>query len=241
MKKISFLFLLIGQLAFIPKFYGQNIAINEIGNFPDTSAILDVSSTTKGFLTPRMTTAQQNTIPLPANGLLIYNTTDNTFKVNKGTPAVPHWTTLSFGSGSANTLTSSVNTPTSTVNGVTATAPVINSVINTLTGTNLVSTINGVASTATDLSLLTSDRWKLTGNTGTTPGTNFLGTTDNTDFIFKTNNIEAMRLTGPRRLLGLNVANPVYRKIFPPRKPKNNNLKLLLCNIINTITLGQDC
>ncbi|MEJ7587245.1 MAG: hypothetical protein WKI04_06755 [Ferruginibacter sp.] len=47
-----------------------------------------------------MTTTLQNTIPLPANGLLIYNTTENTFKVNKGTPAVPNWTTLGFGTGS---------------------------------------------------------------------------------------------------------------------------------------------
>ncbi|MEP7143433.1 MAG: hypothetical protein ABI707_11205 [Ferruginibacter sp.] len=186
MKKLSFTMLLIGQLAFISKFYGQNIAINEAGSLPDTSAILDVSSTTKGFLTPRMTTTQQNAIPLPANGLLIYNTTDTTFKVNKGTPAWPKWVTLGFGSGS-------------TTNAL------------ALTGTNLVSTVNGVASAPTDLSNLTTDRWKLTGNTGSTPGANFLGTTDNVDFIFKTNSIEAMRLTGPKRLLGLNVSNPIYR------------------------------
>ncbi len=112
---------------------------------------------------------------------------------------------------STNTLTSSTNTITSTVNGTVATSPIVNSNTLTLTGVNLVSSVNGIASPAIDMSSLTNDRWKLTGNTGTTPGANFLGTLDNVDFIFKTNNIEAMRLTGPGRLLGLNVSNPIYR------------------------------
>jgi hypothetical protein len=36
--------------------------------------------------------------------------------------------------------------------------------------------------------------WKLTGNAGTTPGTNFLGTTDNQAFEFRVNNARALRL-----------------------------------------------
>lgn len=36
--------------------------------------------------------------------------------------------------------------------------------------------------------------WALLGNTGTTPGTNFLGTSDNQDMVVKTNNIERMRI-----------------------------------------------
>ena len=36
--------------------------------------------------------------------------------------------------------------------------------------------------------------WSLTGNAGTTPGTNFLGTTDNRILIFKTQNKEKMRI-----------------------------------------------
>lgn len=35
--------------------------------------------------------------------------------------------------------------------------------------------------------------WSLTGNAGTTAGTNFLGTTDNQDLVFKTNNTESGR------------------------------------------------
>jgi len=40
----------------------------------DHSALLDLSSTTQGFLLPRMTSAQMNAIVSPTNGLLIYNT-----------------------------------------------------------------------------------------------------------------------------------------------------------------------
>ena len=44
---------------------------------PDASAQLDIVSTTKGFLPPRMTTVQRNSISSPAAGLVIYNTTSN--------------------------------------------------------------------------------------------------------------------------------------------------------------------
>ena len=44
---------------------------------PDPSALLDISGTTKGFLIPRMTTAQRNAIASPAEGLLIFNTDTN--------------------------------------------------------------------------------------------------------------------------------------------------------------------
>jgi hypothetical protein len=41
---------------------------------PNASAELDVSSTTKGFLPPRMTAVQRNAIATPAQGLMIYCT-----------------------------------------------------------------------------------------------------------------------------------------------------------------------
>ncbi|MCX6316862.1 MAG: hypothetical protein NTW29_06210 [Bacteroidetes bacterium] len=45
---------------------------------PDASAVLDISSNTKGFLTPRMTLAQKNAISAPATGLLVYQTDGTT-------------------------------------------------------------------------------------------------------------------------------------------------------------------
>ena len=38
------------------------------------------------------------------------------------------------------------------------------------------------------------NNWSLTGNSGITPGTNFLGTTDNNDLVFKVNNIQSGRI-----------------------------------------------
>lgn len=59
---------------------------------PDASAKLEVSSTTKGLLTPRMTSAQRAVINLPANGLLVYQTDGVPgFYVNTGTSASPVW------------------------------------------------------------------------------------------------------------------------------------------------------
>ncbi len=60
--------------------YGVNVGIGT--NAPDTSAILDLASTTKGFLLPRMTTTERNAIPVSAarKGLTIFNITTN--KIN---------------------------------------------------------------------------------------------------------------------------------------------------------------
>lgn len=41
---------------------------------PDASALLDLTSTTEGFLPPRMTEIQRDAIASPATGLIIYNT-----------------------------------------------------------------------------------------------------------------------------------------------------------------------
>ncbi|GEC79679.1 hypothetical protein [Flavobacterium aquatile] len=46
---------------------------------PDTSSMMDVSSTTKGFLTPRMTTTERNAIASPADGLIVYDVTLKSF------------------------------------------------------------------------------------------------------------------------------------------------------------------
>jgi len=63
-----------------------------IGNTdPDPSSLLEVRSTTAGVLFPRMTSTLRDLIPNPATGLLIFNTTTNTFNYNFGTPGTPNW------------------------------------------------------------------------------------------------------------------------------------------------------
>lgn len=56
-----------------------NVGIGTSG--PNAAALLDVLSTTKGFLPPRMTTAQRDAISTPPAGLMIYNTTTNKLNV----------------------------------------------------------------------------------------------------------------------------------------------------------------
>ena len=48
------------------------------------SAVLEASSTTQGFLPPRMTSTQRNAISSPAAGLMIWNTTDIELEVYNG-------------------------------------------------------------------------------------------------------------------------------------------------------------
>jgi hypothetical protein len=52
---------------------------------PSASALLDVTSTTAGFLPPRMTTAQRDAISSPAAGLMVYNTSTNKLNFYNGT------------------------------------------------------------------------------------------------------------------------------------------------------------
>lgn len=53
----------------------QNVAItDDSGYSADASAMLDVKSTDKGLLIPRLTQAQRNAIGTPATGLMIYQT-----------------------------------------------------------------------------------------------------------------------------------------------------------------------
>jgi uncharacterized protein (TIGR02145 family) len=55
------------------------VSISTDGDDPDGSAMLDVQSTEKGFLPPRMTKAQIEAITSPANGLIVFSTTDDKF------------------------------------------------------------------------------------------------------------------------------------------------------------------
>jgi hypothetical protein len=148
MKKFTFTFYFM-LLSLAYSWAQQGVAINTDNSNPDASAILDVKSTDKGILIPRMTEAEKNAIPVPALSLLIYQTDGTTgFYYYDGAT----WQPISSGS-------------------------------------------NG---------------WGLTGNAGTTSGTNFIGTTDAQDLDFRTNNVLKARLTQKGQIEILNTGNSVF-------------------------------
>lgn len=51
---------------------GQSMSIGAQGNKPDSSAMLDVTSSSRGFLMPRLTKAQRMSISTPAQGLMVF-------------------------------------------------------------------------------------------------------------------------------------------------------------------------
>lgn len=61
---------------------------------PDESSIMDIESTTKGVLIPRLTTNERDQISSPSNALLIYNTSIQTIQVNIGTKTNPNWVSI---------------------------------------------------------------------------------------------------------------------------------------------------
>ena len=69
----------------------QSLSIRADGTSPDASAMLDVQSTSKGVLVPRMTAAQRTVIASPATGLLVFETDSGSFWFFNGT----EWVDLS--------------------------------------------------------------------------------------------------------------------------------------------------
>ncbi len=109
MKKIYFLSisLVVMLVVFNLKVNAQTggVAINAAGTLPDSSAVLDVNSSSKGQLMLRMNTAQRDAINKPAEGLTIFNTDCHVYNFNAGTPSSPNWSTLN----SSNALVAGVS------------------------------------------------------------------------------------------------------------------------------------
>jgi len=70
--------------------------INNTSTAADLSSILDLSSTTHGFLVPRMTATDRLMIGSPAKGLFLFQTNEDAgFQYNRGTDMMPNWNALS--------------------------------------------------------------------------------------------------------------------------------------------------
>ncbi len=70
----------------------------------NSSAALEVNSSTKGFLPPRMTTSQRDAITSPENGLIIYNSTTGKLNIREN----GSWSEL--GTNNRNQTVSGINT-----------------------------------------------------------------------------------------------------------------------------------
>ena len=72
-------------------------------------------------------------------------------------------------------------------------------------GTIWIRMAGGASASSTD--------WTILGNSGTTPGTNFIGTTDNQSLAVRTNNIERMRILNNGQV-AINTTTPIAGTIF---------------------------
>jgi hypothetical protein len=81
--------------------FAQSLAVNNDGTTANSTALLDVKSSTKGFLPPRMDSTQRNAIASPATGLTIYNTSINAFQCYNGTAwySTVHFVSENYGGG----------------------------------------------------------------------------------------------------------------------------------------------
>ncbi len=88
MKTLALLFLLTVAMITVS---AQSVGIGTAT--PDPSALLDIQSSDKGVLIPRMSSVQRSSIATPSNGLLVYDTTTSGFWYYNGT----EWTNLGTG------------------------------------------------------------------------------------------------------------------------------------------------
>lgn len=93
MKRTIF-FTLVITIALANTCFAQSVAINNDGSIPHGSAMLDIKSTSRGLLLPRMTTAQRIAITTPALGLKVFDTDTKSFWFHNGTG----WIELAAGS-----------------------------------------------------------------------------------------------------------------------------------------------
>src|SRR5215203_1982344 len=77
----------------------QGVAVNSDGTAPHASAMLDIKSTNKGLLVPRVSLLNKSdvvTIPSPANSLLVFNTNTNKNQMPDG-EGFYYWDFVLFG------------------------------------------------------------------------------------------------------------------------------------------------
>lgn len=109
--KLNLLAILIIVFTFSNNTIGaQSMGISSNAITPDPSSILEMRTTTKGMLTPRMTATERENISTPATGLMLYNTTTNKFNFYNGSSWVvwgsPAYLSVDAGTTLSTSLTS---------------------------------------------------------------------------------------------------------------------------------------
>ncbi len=188
MKNKLTVILLLCYLCFNSSLHAQgNVGIGT--NTPNASAILELLSTNKGMLVPRMNTAGMTAIPSPANSLLVYNTDSMCYFFYR-LPSLTWVSLCNTGSGGGGG------------NGATgATGPT------GLTGATGITGAIGITGSTGAAGIDLGTHWTITGNGGTTPATNFIGTSDAADLVVKTNGTERIRVLSGGNI-GINTATP---------------------------------
>ncbi|MEI6434595.1 MAG: hypothetical protein WCP32_07110 [Bacteroidota bacterium] len=98
--KNHFLLSFAGILLLITVQLSAQVAVTTDGSTPDNSAMLDVKSTSRGMLIPRLTLTQRNAIANPAAGLILFQTNNTPgFYFNAGTSFNPVWMMVGNSSG----------------------------------------------------------------------------------------------------------------------------------------------
>lgn len=155
------------------------------------SAVLELESTTKGFLLPRMTAVQMNAISSPANGLAVYNTDIQCTFLYRGST----WVSLCDSATNGLTKSGSVISLGGALTGATTiTATAVNTLaISGLQGgaaTDSIMTLDGTTGilkrrTVSDVLAGSGNVWLVGGNT--LSGTGTVGSNSNHDFGIETN------------------------------------------------------
>lgn len=139
-----------------------------IGGTMAASSILDLTSTSQGFLVPRMNTTQQDAISSPATALLIYNTDSSLFRFYTGSA----WTSVGAGGGGGSGTVTSVSFTGGLISVATSTTTPALTVAGTSGGIPYFSS----ASTWASSGALTAAAIVLGGGAGSSPTSLALGT-----------------------------------------------------------------
>ncbi|MCD4744755.1 MAG: hypothetical protein K8R58_00470 [Bacteroidales bacterium] len=180
----------------------QNISITDDGTYTaHNSAMLDVKSLNKGLLIPRMTSIQRDAITTPATGLLVFVTDDNNFYYYDGAD----WAQFSGGiivappEGGIEAIYTEPGTTEISIMPEGVTNDKISGGAVTLDKFNqnnagVGQIIKWDGSEWVIANDETGNDWRLTGNSGTTPGTNYIGTNDDKALELKVNKSRVLRL-----------------------------------------------